>query len=414
MRENTVAMSRECVEGSPVSLEDVVRLGAQEMLRRALTVEVEAFVELYSKRRQPDGRAVVVRNGYQQERSVLMSGGSIPVKVPRTRSQEDDIASFVSRLVPPYRRRSLRIDEAIPTLYLAGISTGKMMPALKALFGEQIKGMSPTTVSRLKSVWVQQHQEWSKRDLSKEHYCYLWCDGIHFTTRFDDDRLCVLVVIGARRDGTKELVAVSSGYRENEAHWAELLRDLRDRGMTCPELFIADGALGLWRAIAQVYPQARGQRCWVHKTSNIILKLPKAVQGRAKSMLAQIYLAPTREKARTAWKAFRVAYGDKYPAAVGCLDKDDTALLAFFDFPAQHWQHIRSTNVIESTFATVRLRTETTRGHGTESTTFAMVFKLLSEAQKGWRKLRGYRLISNVINGVQFVNGEKKILKKAA
>jgi transposase-like protein len=416
MGENTVAFRAVCAGEGVVSLDDVVRLGAQQMLRHALEVEVEAFTERYAGRRQEDGRAVVVRNGYQAQRSVLMSGGSIEVWVPRTRSREDDVPSFVSRLVPPYRRRSLRMDEAIPMLYLAGVSTGKMMDSLKALFGDQLKDMSASTVSRLKAVWIQQHQQWCKRDLSKEHYCYLWCDGIHFNTRFGDDRLCVLVVIGARKDGSKELVAVSSGYRESEANWSELLRDLRERGLECPELFIGDGALGLWKAASQVYPQARGQRCWVHKAANVLAKLPTSVQGRAKGMLSEIYRAPTREKAKASWRAFRMSYESKYPEAVACLDKDETALLTFYSFPAKHWQHIRSTNVIESAFATVRLRSEATRGHGTEATTLAMAFKLLQEAQKGWRKLRGYRLISNVINGVQFVNGEQTMpmVRKAA
>lgn len=394
------------------SIEETVRLGAQELIRRALEYEMEIYMEKVAPRRLEDGRSEVVRNGYHREREVLYSGGSVSVTVPRSRNRRGVEENFGSGIVRAYRRRTLELDEAIPLLYLKGISTGDMWPALQKLLGETVAGLSASTVSRLKRRWEAEHQQWSKRDLSAKRYCYCWVDGIHVNVRFSDRRLCVLVVVGTDEDGNKELLGVYSGYRESGDSWKEVLRDLKQRGMNCPSLFIGDGALGFWQAAREVYPKARWQRCWVHKTRNILGKLPKALHGKAKGMLHQVYLAENHKAARRAAQRFCSMFGDKYPKATKCLSQDLESLLAFYDFPAAHWQHIRSTNAIESIFATVRLRTDKTRGQGSESSTLAMVFKLAEAAVKRVRRLRGYKQIPKVLDGVVFVNGVQ--MKKAA
>lgn len=394
------------------SIEETVRLGAQELIRRALEYEMEIYMEKVAPRRLEDGRSEVVRNGYHREREVLYSGGSVSVTVPRSRNRRGVEENFGSGIVRAYRRRTLELDEAIPLLYLKGISTGDMWPALQKLLGETVAGLSASTVSRLKRRWEAEHQQWSKRDLSAKRYCYCWVDGIHVNVRFSDRRLCVLVVVGTDEDGNKELLGVYSGYRESGDSWKEALRDLKQRGMNCPSLFIGDGALGFWQAAREVYPKARWQRCWVHKTRNILGKLPKALHGKAKGMLHQVYLAENHKAARRAAQRFCSMFGDKYPKATKCLSQDLESLLAFYDFPAAHWQHIRSTNAIESIFATVRLRTDKTRGQGSESSTLAMVFKLAEAAVKRVRRLRGYKQIPKVLDGVVFVNGVQ--MKKAA
>lgn len=394
------------------SIEETVRLGAQELIRRALEYEMEIYMEKVAPRRLEDGRSEVVRNGYHREREVLYSGGSVSVTVPRSRNRRGVEENFGSGIVRAYRRRTLELDEAIPLLYLKGISTGDMWPALQKLLGETVAGLSASTVSRLKRRWEAEHQQWSKRDLSAKRYCYCWVDGIHVNVRFSDRRLCVLVVVGTDEDGNKELLGVYSGYRESGDSWKEALRDLKQRGMNCPSLFIGDGALGFWQAAREVYPKARWQRCWVHKTRNTLGKLPKALHGKAKGMLHQVYLAENHKAARRAAQRFCSMFGDKYPKATKCLSQDLESLLAFYDFPAAHWQHIRSTNAIESIFATVRLRTDKTRGQGSESSTLAMVFKLAEAAVKRVRRLRGYKQIPKVLDGVVFVNGVQ--MKKAA
>ncbi len=394
------------------SIEETVRLGAQELIRRALEYEMEIYMEKVAPRRLEDGRSEVVRNGYHREREVLYSGGSVSVTVPRSRNRRGVEENFGSGIVRAYRRRTLELDEAIPLLYLKGISTGDMWPALQKLLGETVAGLSASTVSRLKRRWEAEHQQWSKRDLSAKRYCYCWVDGIHVNVRFSDRRLCVLVVVGTDEDGNKELLGVYSGYRESGDSWKEVLRDLKQRGMNCPSLFIGDGALGFWQAAREVYPKARWQRCWVHKTRNILGKLPKALHGKAKGMLHQVYLAENHKAARRAAQRFCSMFGDKYPKATKCLSQDLESLLTFYDFPAAHWQHIRSTNAIESIFATVRLRTDKTRGQGSESSTLAMVFKLAEAAVKRVRRLRGYKQIPKVLDGVVFVNGVQ--MKKAA
>lgn len=399
------------VEFETPSIEGIVAAAAKQMLRTALEAEVRTYVESMRDQRTPDGQVAVVRNGYHVQRDIAYCGGSLEVQVPRTRDRSGAAQNFVSTIVPPYLRRSLKLDEAIPLLYLKGISTGEMLPALQALLGDKMNGISASTVSRLKASWEQEHKQWSKRDLSGKSYCYVWVDGIYTSVRFGENRLCTLVAIGADEKGRKELIAVESGYRESCESWSTLLRQLRDRGLVAPALFIGDGALGFWKAAREVYPQSRCQRCWVHKTANILDKLPKAMQPKAKGLLHEVYLASSKKAARSAAQHFIVTFKDKYPKCTECLSQDLELLLTFYDYPAAHWQHIRSTNIIESTFATVRLRTQKTRGHGTEKSTMAMVFKLLEAASKRWRRLRGYKLIPMVVKGVTFVNGE---LKKAA
>jgi putative transposase len=299
----------------------------------------------------------------------------------------------------------------IPLLYLRGLSTGDIYPALKELLGEKVRGLSAANVSRLNSVWSTEHDQWKNRSLKDKQYCYLWVDGIHFNVRFSDNRLCVLVVIGATADGTKELISVGSGYRESAESWKYVLNDLKERGMCSPRLATGDGALGFWKALPEVYPACKRQRCWVHKTANVLDKMPKGVQGKAKGMLHDIYNADTRKDAEKAFDLFVKTFEPKYSPSTECLIKDREALLTFYDFPAHHWKHIRSTNIIESPFATVRLRTDKTRGHGTEKTTHMMVFKLLQQAAMGWQKLAGSNMIPMVLKGELFIDGE---LKKAA
>lgn len=392
-------------------LDEIARLGAQQMLATALTAEVEAFMESVSGLTGRDGSAVIVRNGYHKPRTIAVGSGMIEAIVPRTRNRDGSDLGFTSSILPPYMRRSPKIDEVIPLLYLRGLSTGDIYPALKELLGEKVSGLSAASVSKMNTVWSKEHDQWKLRKLSDTQYCYLWVDGIHFNVRFGDNRLCVLVVIGATRDGKKELLSVGSGYRESAESWKYVLNDLKNRGMSSPKLAIGDGALGFWKALPDVFPSCKPQRCWVHKTANILDKMPKGVQGKAKGMLHDIYNADTRKEAEKAFDLFAKTFEPKYSGAVGCLTKDRETLLTFYDFPGYHWKHIRSTNAIESPFATVRLRTDKTRGHGTETTTHMMVFKLLQQASIGWQKLAGSNVIPLVLEGRIFEDGE---LKKAA
>jgi transposase-like protein len=297
-------------------------------------------------------------------------------------------------------------------LYLKGISTGDFTEALSAILGENAAGLSPTNIVRLKRGWEEEYKEWSRRDLSDKRYVYFWADGIHFNVRLEPDRPCMLVIMGTLLDGTKELVAVQDGHRESKESWLEMLRDLKNRGVKeGPKLAVGDGALGFWRALEEIFPGAKHQRCWVHKTANVLDKLPKRVQPHAKTLLHEMYLAPTKRDALNAYDVFLKTYEAKYPKACECLRKDKAVLFTFYDFPAEHWNHIRSTNVIESAFATVRHRTRQTKGCGSRLATLTMVFKLATEAEKHWRRINGYKLISKVMEGVQFVDG---LLKEAA
>jgi transposase-like protein len=395
-----------------MSLSEIARVGIQHMLKIAMEAEVKYYTDQFKQMLTPDGKPVIVRNGYNPPRNVTVGESCVTVNVPRTRTRKKDVENFSSAILPKYMRRSPKIDEAIPVLYLRGISTNNMFSALEKLLGDTVSGLSATNVSRMKAVWKHEYDDWKKRDLSHTRYCYLWVDGIYTNVRFSDNRLCNLVVIGATEDGRKELVAVESGYRESKESWATLLRDLKSRGMQAASLAIGDGALGFWAAVRDIFPQTRCQRCWVHKTVNVLDKLPKTLRSKAHTMLKEIYLSETREDAGKAFNLFIDRFADKYHKATECLEKDKEQLLEFYNYPAKHWKHIRTTNPIESTFSTVRLRSKSTRGHGTEETTFMMIFKLIQMASQRWQRIWGYNLIPLVLSGVQFVNGEK--LEKAA
>lgn len=388
-----------------------MREGARRMLQAALEAEIEEHIARYKDLVDESGKRAVVRNGYQPERKILTGAGAIPVKRPRVDDRLLDAAGkerFTSRILPKFMRRAANIDTLIPVLYLKGISTDDFPTALEAILGPQAKGLSATTVVRLKDIWTEEHAEWSKRDLSEKRYVYVWADGVYSNARLEDERACLLVIMGADSLGNKELIAVSDGFRESAQSWKEILLDLKSRGLQIdPALAVCDGAMGFQAAAAEVWPSTRIQRCWFHKSGNILDKLPSSIQAKAKGMIHDMYLAPTREDALKAYELFIASFGAKYPKAVECLTKDKDDLFAFYDFPAAHWIHLRTTNPIESTFATVRLRHRKTKGNGTRKATLAMVYKLCREAEKGWRKLDGFKLISLVVAGKKFVNGEQ-------
>ena len=394
-------------------LTEILRDGAREMLGNAIEAEVADYIAAHAHERDADGHRLVVRNGHAVEREVQTGLGAIPVKQPRVNDKRvDDDGNrlrFTSNILPPYLRKTKSIEELIPWLYLRGISTGDFSQALASLLGPDAPGLSASTVVRLKQVWQEDHEVWSKRSLGDKRYVYWWVDGIHFNIRLEEDRQCILVVMGATESGKKELIAVQDGLRENEPSWTELLLDLKARGLNAgPQLAIGDGALGFWQALRKVYGESREQRCWVHKTGNVLNKLPKGKQSKAKSMLHDVWMAETRQDADKAFDLFVASYEAKYPKAAACMTKDRDALLAFYDFPAEHWMHVRTTNPIESTFATVRLRTKRTKGSGSRAACLAMVFKLTMCAEKTWRALNGSTLLPDVIRGVQFVDGIKE------
>ncbi len=392
-------------QGTKEVLEELLREGARRMLQQAIEQEVEAYLEKHEYVTDEQGHRRVVRNGHLPERTLVTGVGPVKIRQPRVRDQRQG-ERFTSEILPPYMRRVPSVDALIPALYLRGVSTGDFSEALQAILGEQASGLSATNVVRLKKVWEQEYQQWSHRDLTDKHYVYLWADGIYFNVRLEDERICMLVLIGALEDGSKELLAVQDGFRESTESWREVLRDLQQRGLSqAAELATGDGALGFWKALKEIFPTTRHQRCWVHKTANILDKLPKKVQPRAKGILHEMYLAPTKEDALQAYSAFLRNYEAKYPRACECLEKDKEVLFTFYDFPAEHWIHLRTTNPIESTFATVRLRTKRTKGCGSTQATRTMVFKLATEAQKHWRRLHGYKRIAEVLEGRIFVNG---------
>jgi len=398
-------------------LTEVIRQGAKQLLSQAIEAEVADWIESHKGHQDAQGRQQVVRNGFLPPRTILTGIGPVDVKQPRVhdRRPKEEAEKFSSQILPPYLRKTKSIEELIPWLYLKGISTGDFNEALAALLGPQAKGLSATTVTRLKGVWQEEYQAWSKRSLKDKHYVYVWADGVHFNIRLGEkDRLCVLVLLGATADGNKELIAIQEGYRESEQSWKTLLLDCKERGLEiAPELATADGALGFWKALPKVWPTTRGQRCWVHKTANVLDKLPKGQQPQAKKMLCDIYMSPTKAEAEKAFDLFLKSWEAKYPKATECLSKDREALMAFYDFPAEHWMHIRTTNPIESTFATVRLRTNKTKGCGTRTACETMVFKLMESASKGWRKLNGALLLPEILQGTKFVDGIK-VAKDAA
>lgn len=396
------------------ALTDLLRDGARQMLAAAIEAEVREFLAQHQGLQDEQGRQRLVRNGYLPQRTIQTGLGDIEVKAPRVRDRGKEIR-FSSAILPPYLRRTKTIEELLPWLYLKGISTGDFSEALTSLLGRDAPGLSPSTISRLKESWKDEHSRWCKRSLASKHYVYLWVDGVHFGVRLEDASQCMLVVIGATAEGKKELVAIGDGYRESEASWKEVLLDLKARGLKVdPKLAIGDGALGFWKALPQVFGHTRGQRCWVHKTANVLNKLPRSQQPKAKAALQDIWMAASREDAHMAFDSFVVNYETKYPKAAETLVKDRDALLAFYDFPAEHWVHIRTSNPIESTFATVRLRTAKTRGCVSRQSMLAMVFMLAKSAERGWRKLKGAQRLAEVIAGVEFKDGVPEDAKKIA
>jgi putative transposase len=408
MREATIDRFVVPVPQSRDVMTEILRAGAQQMLAAMIHEEVEDWLAQRADLRDDQGRRQVVRNGHLPKRKILTGLGAIEVEQPRVRDRRPagEAEAFNSKILPPYLRKTKSVEELIPWLYLKGISTGDFSEALKALVGPDCPGLSATTVTRLKGVWEQEFQEWNKRSLEGKQYVYVWADGVHFNIRLEEDRQCILVLMGATADGRKELIAVADGFRESEQSWKGLLLDVKARGLAiAPKLAIGDGALGFWKALKQIYPKTREQRCWVHKTANVLDKLPKRLQGEAKQKLHEIWLADTREHAKKAFDLFVRTYEAKYSRAVECLKKDRDVLLAFYDFPAEHWLHLRTTNPIESTFATVRLRTKRTKGSGSRTACLTMVYKLMQSASKKWRLLNGSQVLIEVLKGTVFIDG---------
>lgn len=394
------------------ALDELIRAGAQRMLQAAINAEVAEFLQRHADRVDDQGRRLVVGNGHLPLRELLSGAGRLEVRQPRVRDNSADReqrVAFSPAVLPPYLRKSPALEELIPWLYLKGISTGDFSEALQALVGDAAKGLSANVIVRLKEQWSREYEDWMKRDLSGKHYVYVWADGIHVKVRLEDDankKQCMLVLMGATADGRKELIAVVDGYRESEQSWSELLLGLKHRGLTIePKLAIADGALGFWAAVRKIYPEICEQRCWVHKTANVLNKMPRSVQPKAKGDLHEIWQAETRAEAITAFDHFLEKYQAKYSAACECLSKDRDVLLTFYDFPAEHWAHLRTTNPIESTFATIRLRHRRTKGNGTRRTSLAMMFKLAQSAEKRWRRLNGHQQIVHLLTGRTFQDG---------
>jgi len=388
-------------------LTEILRQGCRRILEEALEVEIEAFIGHYKDLKDEQGRQRVIRNGYLPEREIQTGIGQIAARVPRSRDREKEgkPIRFHSTLLPPYLRRTRSIEELLPWLYLKGISTGDFSEALAALLGEDAPGLSAGTIGRLKEKWREELKAWQKRDLRGRRYVYLWVDGIYCNVRMEE-RQCLLVIIGVTEEGEKELVALEDGYRESELSWRGVLSDLKRRGLEGgAELAVGDGALGFWKALEKTYPHTRWQRCWVHKTANVLNKLPKSLQAKAKKQLHEIWMAPGREEAEKSFDQFIEIYGAKYPKAVECLKKDREVLLTFYDFPAEHWRHIRTTNPIESTFATVRLRTDKVRSCFSSQTVVTMAFQLCRCAERRWQKINGVNQLIKITEGKKFIDG---------
>jgi transposase-like protein len=393
-----------------LSLDELAQRGAQRMLALALQAEVDEYIRRHEGERGENDHALVVRNGRSRERAIQCGAGELKIQAPRVYDKRPG-QKFTSSILPPYMRKSPRLEEAVPILYLRGLSTGDFGPALSALLGEEaLTGFSPTTVTRLLTIWQDEYKAWRKQPLMDKNYVYLWADGVHFNIRLEDDRLACLTLIGVLADGTKEVVALEDGYRESTESWRTLLRDLKRRGMPAPKLAIADGALGFWVALRDIYPEAEEQRCWVHKIANVLDKLPKRLQPRAKSHLHEIMRAEGRETAQEELARFQEEYEAKYPKAVDCLTKDTNTLFTFMDYPAAHWIHLRTTNAIESTFATVKARTRKTKGAGSRDAGLAMAFKLLTQAESRWRRVNSPHLVALVAVGAKFPDGKTRIL----
>ena len=399
------------------SLTEILRNGAHALLAQAVEVEVADFLGRYADLKTAAGRQRVVRHGHLPEREIMTGIGAVAVRQPRVRDREATAGErirFSSTILPPYARRTKSLEVLIPILYLKGISTGDFAEALGALLGKDADGLSASTIGRLKEAWADEHARWLDRDLSAKRYVYFWVDGIYVQARLEDDAQCLLVIIGATAEGKKEVVGLADGIRESAQSWKELLLDLKRRGLTIgPQLAVADGALGFWKAIDQVWPKTLAQRCWVHKTANVLNKLPKSLQAKAKRALQEIWMAETRQAAEAAFDGFIECYGLKYERAVECLSEDRVSLLAFYDFPAEHWKHLRTTNPIESTFATVRHRTVRSRGCLSNKTALAMIFKLAQAAENSWHRLRGHHQLLKVICGIKFNDGIEVIRSHA-
>jgi putative transposase len=394
-----------------VTLDDLAREGARRMIAAALEAEAGEYVASFTEEIDEGGKRLVVRNGHARERRVTVGSGTVRIRAPRVNDKRVDEQTgerqkFSSKILPAYARRSPKVTDVLPVLYLRGLSTGDFGPALRDLLGEDASGLSPSSIGRLTEQWQAEHEAFRRRSLRFHRYAYLFVDGIHMSVRLgEDDRVCLLVVIGVREDGEKELLAVEDGYRESTDSWAAVLRDLRDRGLTTPKLVTGDGALGAWAALRDVFPEAREQRCWVHKIANVLDALPKRLQPRAKTLLHEMMEAPTCADARAGLERFREEFDSKYPKAVSKLDKDWKQLVAFYDLPAEHWRHLRTTNPIESSFATVKLRTRVTKGAGSKKAALAMAYKLLDAAQERWRRFNGHELVIDVLAGARFKDG---------
>ena len=402
--DNVVLLAERAENEGRGHLEQIIRRGAQEMLQKAIENEVADYLRARAGQKDEQGNQQVVRNGFLPSREILTGVGKLGVKQPRVRHREG--GQFSSNILPPYMRRLRSLDALIPALYLRGVSTGDFGEALEAILGPQAAGLSATNIVRLKAGWEEEYKSWKNRDLSQKRYLYLWADGVHFNVRLEEERTCILVVVGALEDGTKELVAVEDGYRESKDSWLDLLRGLKKQGLQHPpKIAVGDGALGFWAALSQEYGGVREQRCWVHKTANVLDKMPKGLQPRAKEKIHEMYLSATKAEALRAFQEFLALYEVKFPKACECLAKDKDVLFSFYDFPAEHWVHLRTTNPIESTFATVRHRTARTKGCGTRLATLTMVHQLSMQAQKCWRLLNGAHKLSKVVAGIKFVDG---------
>ncbi|MCZ7627648.1 MAG: IS256 family transposase [Microthrixaceae bacterium] len=388
-----------------VNLDELCRIAAQQMLATALLAERQAYLDAHAGEVDDTGRRLVVANGYARQRDVVTGAGPVTVEAPRVNDKRDG-EQFSSKILPAYMRRSPKVTEVLPVLYLRGLSTGDFAPALAGFLGSDA-GLSASTITRLSETWQAEHAKWNTRDLSDRDYVYWWADGVHFNVRLEEDRLCCLVIVGVRPDGSKELVALADGYREGTESWLDLLRDLKARGLTGPCLAVGDGALGFWGALREVFPATREQRCWVHVTANVLAALPKRRHGDAKAAVAKIYTSATHADALNAAKEFADQFAGHSKATKKITEKLDV-LLAFYDYPAEHWIHLRSTNPIESTFSTVRLRTRVTRGAGSRQAALAMAYKLLDAAQDRWRKINAPHLVPLVRAGATFIDGQQQ------
>ena len=398
---------------SPATIQDplteMLRFGAQQLIQEAVEVELQELLAEHRERRTAEGNTGVVRNGHLPERELQTGIGPVTVKIPKVRAKSGEPVTFRSALVPPYVRKTQSLEAALPWLYLKGISTGEMSEALKVLVGSQAKGLSASTVSRLKQVWAQEYRKWSEEDLTKERWIYLWADGVYSRLRSEDAKLCALVIIGVNERGEKHFLAIEDGIRESTQSWREILLKLKSRGMNSPNLAVGDGAMGFWAALDEIYGDTKQQRCWMHKTMNVLNYLPKSSQVKAKEALHNIWQAETKVYAEKAFDLFIKTYEAKYPKATLCLQKDREELMAFYGFPAKHWQSLRTSNPIESTFGTIRHRTKRSKGCLTRDGMLHMMFKLGMCAEKKWRKLRGFNDLAKVVTGVKFKDGVEVI-----